>query len=291
MPLPTLLAAFRNLPAVRALEEAIPWPAETLAVRPLPGSAAAVLTAAIAEAEPHRLIAVVAAAPTEAERWLSDLGVLLGDGQVALYPQREGLGEDEPHYEIAGERVETLELLNRGAVRVIVTTARATAERTLMPAALEAARLRIATGVTFREVTQRLERLGYTRVPHVTDVAQYSVRGGIVDVYGFGMADPARAEFWGEDLVSLRSFDLGTQRSQSPLEQVTVLPVDPRASLGEAAGTVRRSPSSCCRPAPCSSRTVPAGWPRRSAARGRRRSTTRRSPGASARTCRRAPSC
>jgi transcription-repair coupling factor (superfamily II helicase) len=241
MPLPTLLAAFRSLPAVRALEEASPRPAETVALRPLPGSAAAVLTAALAEAEPNRLIAVVAAAPTEAERWLADLGVLLGDGQVALYPQREGLGEDEPHYEIAGERVETLEQLNHGAVRVVVTTARATAERTLMPAALEAARLRIATGVTFREVTQRLERLGYTRVPHVTDVAQYSVRGGIVDVYGFGMADPARAEFWGEDLVSLRSFDLGTQRSQSPLEQVTVLPVDPRASLGEAAGTVRRS--------------------------------------------------
>jgi hypothetical protein len=119
MPLPTLLAAFRSLPAVRALEEAIPWPGESVAVRPLAGSAAAVLTTAIAEAAPHRLIAVVAAAPTEAERWLSDLGVLLGDGQVALYPQREGLGEDEPHYEIAGERVETLELLNRGAVRVI----------------------------------------------------------------------------------------------------------------------------------------------------------------------------
>jgi transcription-repair coupling factor (superfamily II helicase) len=241
MPLPTLLAAFRSLPAVRALEEAIPWPAETVAVRPLPGSAAAVLTAAIAEAEPHRLIVVVAAAPTEAERWLSDLGVLLGDGQVALYPQREGLGEDEPHYEIAGERVETLELLNRGAVRVIVTTARATAERSLMPAALEAARLQIAKGATFRAVTRRLERLGYTRVPHVTDVAEFSVRGGIVDVYGFGMADPARAEFWGEELVSLRAFDLGTQRSQASLEQVTVLPVDPRATLGDVEGTVRRS--------------------------------------------------
>ena len=241
MPLPTLLAAFRSLPAVRALEQELPRPAQTVAVRPLPGSAAAVLTAGIVEAEPNRLIAVVAAAPTEAERWLADLGVLLGDGQVALYPQREGLGEDEPHYEIAGERVETLEQLNRGALRVVVTTARASAERTLMPAALEAARLRIEQGATFRAVTQRLERLGYTKVPHVTDVAQFSVRGGIVDVYGFGMADPARAEFWGEELVSLRSFDLGTQRSQTPLDLVTVLPVDPRASLGDAAGTVRRS--------------------------------------------------
>ena len=241
MPLPTLLAAFRDLPAVRALLEALPGPRETVALRPLPGSAGAVLAAAVAEAAPQRLLVVIAPAPPDAERWLADLSVLVGEEGVALYPQREALGEDEPHYEIAGERVETLERLTRGAVRVVVTTARATAERTLMPAALEAARLEIAPGATVREVTQRLERLGYARAPHVTDVAQFSVRGGIVDVYGFGMADPARAEFWGEELVSLRRFDLGTQRSLGSLERVTVLPVDPRASLGEATGSVRRT--------------------------------------------------
>ncbi len=241
MPLPTLVAAFRDLPGVRALLEALPAPRRSTALRPLPGSAGAVLVAAIAEAQPQRLLAVLTPAPPEAERWLADLTVLLGEAQVALYPQREGLGEDEPHYEIAGERVETLEQLTRGGVRVLVTTARATAERTLMPAALEAARLEIAPGSTFRAVTERLDRLGYARSPHVTDVAQYSVRGGIVDVYGFGMAEPARAEFWGEELVSLRTFDLGTQRSLAPLERVTVLPVDPRASLGDAPGTVRRS--------------------------------------------------
>lgn len=82
-----------------------------------------------------------------------------------VYPQREGLGEDEPHYEIAGERVETLERLNRGAAQVIVTTARATAERTLIPAALEAARLELAAGVSFRDAVARLERMGYGRVP------------------------------------------------------------------------------------------------------------------------------
>jgi len=241
MPLPTLVAAFRDLPGVRTLLEALPAPRRSTALRPLPGSAGAVLVAAIAEAQPQRLLAVLTPAPPEAERWLADLTVLLGEAQVALYPQREGLGEDEPHYEIAGERVETLEQLTRGGVRVLVTTARATAERTLMPAALEAARLEIAPGSTFRAVTERLDRLGYARSPHVTDVAQYSVRGGIVDVYGFGMAEPARGEFWGEELVSLRTFDLGTQRSLGPLERVTVLPVDPRASLGDAPGTVRRS--------------------------------------------------
>ena len=241
MPLPGLLALFGELPAVRSLLEALPEPGCGVALRPLPGSADAVLVAALAEAHPRRLLAVATPSATDAERWLADLAVLLEEQRVALYPQREALGEDEPHYEIAGERVETLERLNRGALRVLVTTARATAERTMMPAALEAARLEIEPGASFRDAVRRLERLGYSRVPHVVEVAQFAVRGGIVDVYGFGMANPARAEFWGDELVSLRAFDLGTQRSLAPLERVTVLPVDPRASLAEAAGTVRRS--------------------------------------------------
>ena len=240
MPLPRLVAAFRALPGVAALLERTRRPGTSHALAPLPGSAGAVLAATIAEERPGTLVVVVAPSPPDAERWLADLTVLLGEEQVALYPQREGLGEDEPHYEIAGERVETLERLNRGDVRAVVTTARATAERTLIPAALEAARLELAVGASFRDAVARLERMGYARVPMVTDVAEFSVRGGIVDVYGFGMVQPARAEFWDDACVALRTFDLSTQRSTGPAERVTVLPVDPRAAVGDAEGDVRR---------------------------------------------------
>jgi transcription-repair coupling factor (superfamily II helicase) len=240
MALPRLVAAFAALPQVEELLRKLPAPRERVGLAALAGSAGAVLVAALAERRPHGLVLVVTPTSTAAERWLADLNVLLPEDAVALYPQREALGEDEPHYEIAGERVETLERLNRGAVGVVVTTARATAERTLMPAALEAARLELAAGASFRDAVGRLARMGYTRVPMVTDVAQYSVRGGIVDVYGFGMPQPARAEFWDDACVALRAFDLSSQRSVGPLERVTVLPVDPRAALDE--GTrVRRS--------------------------------------------------
>jgi len=240
MALPRLVAAFAALPQVDELLRKVPAPRERVGLAPLAGSAGAVLVAALAERRPHGLVVVATPTPTAAERWLADLNVLLPDDAVALYPQREALGEDEPHYEIAGERVETLERLNRGAVGVVVTTARATAERTLMPAALEAARLELAAASSFRDAVARLARMGYTRVPMVTDVAQYSVRGGIVDVYGFGMPQPARAEFWDDACVALRAFDLSSQRSVGPLERVTVLPVDPRAALDEGA-RVRRS--------------------------------------------------
>ena len=52
-----------------------------------------------------------------AERWLADLQTLLGSETTALYPQRESLGAEEPHYELAGERIETIDALLHGAVR------------------------------------------------------------------------------------------------------------------------------------------------------------------------------
>ena len=192
------------------------------------------LTAWLAQRFPQRLIVVMAPSPADAERWLSDLA-LLTDEPAALYPQREALGEDEPHYEIAGERAETLEALLSGRLRLLVTTARATAERTLVPAALERLTLALAPGERrgLSEVVGALETMGYRRVHTVTEVAEFSVRGGIVDVYGFGMAAPARVEWWGDEIASLRAFDLTSQRSGEELRGITVLPITTGAVRGD----------------------------------------------------------
>ncbi|HET7039246.1 MAG TPA: transcription-repair coupling factor, partial [Gemmatimonadales bacterium] len=162
-----------------------------------------------------------------------------------FYPQRESLGEEEPHYEIAGERVETLEAVLRGQARVVVTTLRATLERSRMPEAIVAARLDLARGGRERlhDVVGRLARMGYERVPSVTDVAQYAVRGGIIDVYGFGMAAPGRIEWWGDEILSIRSFDLDSQRSERELERVTVLPVTADRRTGGPADRSSDEPS------------------------------------------------
>src|SRR2546422_4061935 len=91
-------------------------------------------------------------------------------------------------------------------------------------------------------VVERLGAMGYARVPTVTEVAQFSVRGGIIDVYGFGMAGPARIEWWGDEIVSLRGFDLDTQRSGDAIERITVLPVRTEAAApGAPAATTRSS--------------------------------------------------
>ncbi len=237
MKLRPVLEAFARAPATTDLAERLPVRAGTLRLGGLPGSSGAVLAAWLAGRLPQRLLTIVAPTPGDAERWLTDLAHLT-DEAIALYPQREALGEDEPHYEIAGERAETIEALLQGRLRVLVTTARASAERTLMPAALERLRLRLATGERRPpgEVAQALERMGYRRVPTVTEVAEFSVRGGILDVYGFGMATPARLEWWGDDVSSIRGFDLTTQRSLQELPEVTVLPITTQAVREEEEG-------------------------------------------------------
>src|SRR5467141_195100 len=244
MPLDFLLERFRDLPATRLLIGRLPPPGKRVGVGGLPGSSPAVLVATLARALPQRVFSVVAPTPADGERWLADLQTLLGPESTALYPQRESLGAEEPHYELAGERIETIEALLRGAVRVLVTTARASAERTAVPAALEQARLVIAVSKEERSLTdtvQRLDQMGYERVPTVTEVAHYSVRGGILDVYGFGMAAPARIEWWSDEVVSVRSFDLDTQRSGDALDRVTVLPVKSEQLKTNGSAASRRS--------------------------------------------------
>jgi transcription-repair coupling factor (superfamily II helicase) len=241
MPLPLLLERFAALPQFQALRTRAPQAGTSLAVAGLAGSSDALLVSALAEDAPNRLHVVIADQVPEAERWLADLEALLGEGLTALYPSREGFGEVEPHAEVAGERVETLERLSRGQVRVLVTTVRAVQERTRLPHALEAARLELARGATWRleDLADHLQRIGFERVDMVEDVAQFSVRGGIVDVYGFGMAAAVRLEFWGDELVELREFDLSSQRTTRSIQRVIVLPVDAVPSTRDDASPER----------------------------------------------------
>ena len=235
-----MLDAIERLPAFNRTLDSLPGPGRALAIGGLAGSADAAVVAALAQRLASRFFVVVTDALPEAERWLADLQVLLEDAPVALYPPREGLAEVEPHLEVAGERVETLERVTRGEVRVLLTTTRALMERTRMPRALRELRLELLKGSAHRieSLVSQLETMGLEKVAMVDDVAQFSLRGGILDIYSFGMADPVRAEFWGDELTELRHFELATQRSTRTVDRVIVLPVD--GQVGEAVGEFDR---------------------------------------------------
>jgi transcription-repair coupling factor (superfamily II helicase) len=236
---PYLIDAMRRQPAFARALRALPGPTGRLRAENLRGSAGSLFVAALADAAPQRIWVVVAASPPEAEAADADLQAMLGADAVALFPQRETLPYEaaEHHFEVAGLRVETLEALYAGRSRIIVTTARALQELADIPAGLTDLRLTLAVGDSMRPagLAEQLDDMGFARSGMVEAVGEYALRGGILDLFGFGAPEPVRLEFWGDEIVSIRQFEILDQRSTGELRQVDVLPVD----LGRAGGAAR----------------------------------------------------
>src|ERR1700682_177781 len=133
MPLPQLLSIIESLGEFRKLLDDMPPPGDRRPIGGLHGSSDTVVLAALAQ-NATRFFVVVNDDVAGAERWLGDLTTLVEAEVVAFYPPRESFGEAEAHAEIAGERVETLERIGQGDLRILITTTRALLERAAPPA-------------------------------------------------------------------------------------------------------------------------------------------------------------
>ncbi len=240
---PALVEAMRAQPAFARLLGALPAAGARFRVSGLAGSAPSLLAGALAEALPHRIFVVLAHSPADAEACAADLLTLLGDDAAVLYPQRETLPYEaaQEHIELGGLRVEALEALLAGRSRILVTTARAVQELSELPSELAELRLTLAVGQSIRPAVlmAQLDDLGFQRTALVEEVGQYAPRGGILDLFGFGSAEPLRIEFWGDEIASIRHFDILDQRSTGGRRSVDILPVSLRTS--ESGASVRRS--------------------------------------------------
>jgi transcription-repair coupling factor (superfamily II helicase) len=185
----------------------------------------------------------VAPSPAQATSIKADLESLLGMDAAFLYPQKEALPYEssEPHLEVGGLRVEALEAFYGRRARLLVTTVRALQERGPVPTSMAELRLDLAVGDRpgFSQLIHELESMGFEQVPLVEEVGQFAVRGGILDLFSFGSPDPLRLEFWGDEIVSLRTFQILDQLSVRTMDQAHVLPVDFRR--GKDGATVNRS--------------------------------------------------
>jgi transcription-repair coupling factor (superfamily II helicase) len=226
-----------------------------VSVRGLTGSARGLFTAWLAEATGRTVLYVVPhGEPFDEAR--DDIEYFCGPGRTLAFPEPDQLPYDpsSPHPGITAQRLETLARLageddSGGGGRVVLATARGVLQRVPRPERLRRALLDLRVGhdVDPAAVVERLVVLGYERLPEVEAVGHFARRGGILDVYPVGLADPIRLEFDGDTLVSLRRFDAGTQRSLEQLGEALVLPryevvVEPRElaavteRLREAAG-------------------------------------------------------
>ncbi|MFH1763189.1 MAG: transcription-repair coupling factor [Gemmatimonadota bacterium] len=238
-----ILDAFLSSGTMGALLRDPPQPGETRVLGGAVGSSGVGAMAALHHALENRVLIALAHSPKDAASIEADLEALLGTGLSFLYPQRESLPyeTEEPHLEVGGLRVEALEALFSGRTRLLVTTTRAIQERGPVPSSLAELRLTLSTGEErdFATLLQELEARGFDEVPLVEEVGQFAVRGGIVDVFSFGSPEPFRVEFWGDEITSLRTFDILDQRSVRKLDTTHILPVDFRG--GAAGPAVNRS--------------------------------------------------
>lgn len=202
-------------------------------VERLPLAAAAWVSHVLA-ADRGRPLLVVAPHESDALAWAqaARLGGGLDGGEStvifpapALTPYQAGAVA----LKVATQEVEALDQLARGEARAVVTTVRGLFARLPPPATFRSRCFELARdGELDRDgLLMSLEQAGYQRVDLVTTVGEVAVRGGVVDVFPVGAAEPARLELFGDVIESIRSFDPITQRSDAPLERVRLLPTSP----------------------------------------------------------------
>lgn len=137
-----------------------------------------------------------------------------------------------PHAEVHQQRAHALDALARGKGDLLLTPARALIERVPAPKQLINLSLQLKVGEECPPelIVDMLIATGYLREEPITDIGTFSLRGGILDLFSPGMAQPCRIEFFGDEVESIRTFDTDSQRSTGTLEACRVVPM--RAQTG-----------------------------------------------------------
>lgn len=190
------------------------------------GSARALAIASLQHAT-GKLFAVVAQSNRDLEPWESDLrfwycalhGRTDCDNEVLLLPASESdpYAGSSPHPETLEKRALAFWRLVRHPQDFVLLSARALARRTVAPTEIAAlgSLLRLGEDHSPEELVEKLVASGYLREDPVSTVGEFSMRGGILDVWSPGMDAPARIEFFGDSIESIREFDPETQDRKS----------------------------------------------------------------------------
>jgi transcription-repair coupling factor (superfamily II helicase) len=178
---------------------------------------------------PSTPVVVVTRTDEEAHRLADDLSAWVGSSHVAVLPERAALPLERAlaEHDESAERLSVLaRLAAHGSGLVLVAPLLALVQRTLAPEQLATARisLRVGERVPLRTVLERLVAGGYEPSVEVTGVGEFAHRGGLVDAWPPGAAEPVRIEMFGDEIESIRSFDPMSQASRRRLTDVELLP-------------------------------------------------------------------
>ena len=150
------------------------------------------------------------------------------DPQTYLYPAKDLLfyQADLRSKELLRQRMEVIQALAEEKPVTIVTSFDAFLDSLVPREVISERFLRIQNDSTLDlgEIQKRLTELGYDREVQIEGYGQYAVRGGILDVYPLTEELPVRIEMWDEEVDSIRTFDVETQRSIENLTEISICP-------------------------------------------------------------------
>ncbi|CAI8314456.1 MAG: Transcription-repair-coupling factor [Polaribacter sp. SA4-10] len=175
----------------------------------------------------------------EAAYYLNDLEQLLGDKNVLFYPSsyRRPYQIEETDNANVLLRSEVLNRINsRKKPAVIITYPTALFEKVVTKKELEKNTLKVTVGenLSLDFVNEILFEYKFKRVDFVTEPGDFSVRGGIIDVFSFSNDEPYRIEFFGDEIDSIRTFDVATQLSKEKLKKIAIIPNIENKTLKES---------------------------------------------------------
>jgi transcription-repair coupling factor (superfamily II helicase) len=213
--------------------ETLARPEGSLGLAGLLSPAAALLLPSLLHLAPGGKIVLLVPGEREAEPFLQDLAFAAalrgGSCRVRLFPSLEAdpYQEMAPHLHVAVDRVEALQALREPEEAIVIVPVRALVYPLAPPHHFDAAALDLRSGQAVRpdDLSGFLLSAGYARVDLVSEIGEFSRRGGIIDLFPPDAGEPLRAEFWGDEIESLRRFDPATQRSGDRVEAARVTPL------------------------------------------------------------------
>ena len=234
-----LFSILRADRSVRALSEALDAAPQQILAHGFSGSMKHAATAAAYDGSP-RPLAILTSGREALRAWREDLETLLPEADVYELPELDRM-DFAAHgaakgLERSAQRMNILARLLRHEPIIVLADIGAAAQRGLSTAEFSRAALSLRLGehLPRESLLERLHTLGYEHAAEVEHVGQFSVRGGIVDIFPINALSPIRVEFFDAEIDSMREYDPMTKRSIKNISTTSVMPLRAADDEGEA---------------------------------------------------------
>lgn len=179
-------------------------------------------------AQQAKPIVIIASSALAAQRLLEEIPFFSPELKIHLLPDWETLPYDtlSPHHDLISERLATLYQVMSGACDVLIVPVTTALYRMSPRKYLAAHTFFIKQGdkLVLELLRSQMTLAGYTHVTQVLSPGEYSIRGGLIDLFPMGSPLPYRIDRMGNEIESIRTFDVDTQRSIYPVNEIRLLP-------------------------------------------------------------------